>query len=37
VTEHWTEVSAIAEALLEHERLEYEQMVRIAAVARGSR
>jgi len=27
---------AIAEALLEHERLEYEQVARIAAAARGS-
>jgi len=32
----WAEVRAIAEALLEHERLEYEQVARIAAAARGS-
>jgi hypothetical protein len=32
----WAEVSTIAEALLEHERLEYGQVVRIAAAARGS-
>jgi hypothetical protein len=36
VTEHWSEIRAVAEALLAHGRLEYEQVVRIAAAARGS-
>jgi hypothetical protein len=36
VTEHWSEIRAVAEALLEHERLEYDQVVWVAGVARGS-
>jgi len=36
VAGHWAEIKAVADALLEHERLEYEQVARLAAAARGS-